>query len=306
MDFAAALGCGLKRLLCLLTVCAGVLPAANYYVTVAGLGGVPEYEKEFVRLAKELEGELHTGGGPDPHVITLSGAGATKQALSAAMTKLAGQIKPEDTFSLFLIGHGTFDGDTYKFNIPGPDVTAQEVAAMMTTIPARKQLVADMSSSSGAAFAPLASRGRIVITATKSGNEKNATVFARYWIEALRDASADTDKNGTVSALEAYTFATRKVKGYYDSEKLLASEHAMMTPVTDKTVVASLYPVLDRQGRNAMMASARGPAAQRAQQLEAQIEQLKGTKGSMKPDAYKQQLTALLLELARADAEVNP
>lgn len=305
MATSAPLGCGLIKFLCLLLALTGVLPGANYYVTVAGLGGLPEYEKEFARLAKDLEGAL-AAGGPDAHVATLTGPSSTKQSLRETLTKLAGLIKPEDNFSLFLIGHGTFDGDTYKFNIPGPDVSAQELASLLNTIPARKQLVVDMSSSSGAAFAPLAARGRIVMTATKSGNEKNATVFARYWVEALRDPAADTDKNGTVSALEAFTFANRKVKGYYEAEKLLASEHAMMTPVSDKTVVASLYPVLDRQANKSLLASAKGPAAQRAQQLESQIEQLKGTKPTMKPDAYKRQLTALLLELARADAEVNP
>ena len=47
----------------------------------------------------------------------------------------------------------------------------------------------------------------MVITATKSGTEKNATYFARYWIEALRDPAADADKNEVISALEAFRYA---------------------------------------------------------------------------------------------------
>lgn len=295
----------MKRCLVLLFgLTAGRVFAANYYVTVAGLGGVPEYEKQFVQLAKDLQGAL-SATGPESHVITLSGPNATKQAVRDALAQVGRQISAEDTFSLFLIGHGTFDGDTYKFNLPGPDLTTQELVGLLNAIPARKQLVVDMSSSSGAAFQALAARGRIVITATKSGTEKNATVFPQFWVEALRDPSADTDKNGTVSALEAYAFASRRTKAHFDAEKLLATEHSMMTPTTDKSVVASLYPVLAKQSAGALT-EAKGPAAMRAQQLETQIEKLKGSKTSMKPEAYKQQLTALLLELAHTDAEINP
>ena len=67
-----------------------------------------------------------------------------------------------------------------------------------------------------------------MITATKSGNEKNATVFARYWVEALRDPAADTDKNGVISALEAYHYAEQKTGKFYDTQNRLATEHAML------------------------------------------------------------------------------
>ena len=290
------------RTILLLVSFACAAHAASYCVTVAGLGGLPEYEKEFTRLAKELESDL-TAAGPDVHAVTLSGPSATKAAIQETLSRVARQVTPEDTFSLFLIGHGTFDGETYKFNIPGPDITAQEIAALLNSVSARKQLVVDTSSSSGAAFPLLAAKGRIVITATKSGNEKNATVFGRYWVEALSDPAADANKNGIVTALEAYTLASRKTKAYFDAEKLIPTEHSMITPVTEKSVVAAVYPV--RQSKP-QTASANTTASLRAQQLEARVEQLKSKKSAMKPAAYKQELTALLVELARADLEVNP
>ena len=82
-----------------------------------------------------------------------------------------------------------------------------------------------MTSASGGSRAALERPNRVVITATKSGNEKNATVFARYWVEALRDPAADTDKNETVSALEAFTYADEKTAQFYDTQKRLATEH---------------------------------------------------------------------------------
>ena len=53
-------------------------------------------------------------------------------------------------------------------------------------------------------------------------------MFARYWAEALRDPAADTDKNESVSALEAFHFAERKTTEFYDTQKRLSTEHAVL------------------------------------------------------------------------------
>ena len=42
----------------------------------------------------------------------------------------------------------------------------------------------------------------------------NATVFARYWVEALQDAGADTDKNDMVSVLEAFRYADQTIAAH--------------------------------------------------------------------------------------------
>jgi hypothetical protein len=83
-----------------------------------------------------------------------------------------------------------------------------------------RQLVVNMTSASGGALDTLGKENRVVITATKSGTEKNATVFARYWVEALRDAAADTDKNESVSALEPFRYADSKTVVFSDSQKV--------------------------------------------------------------------------------------
>ena len=64
-----------------------------------------------------------------------------------------------------------------------------------------------MTSCSGGSIEQLRRPNRIVISATKTGTEKNATIFARYLVEALRDPAADTDKNEAVTALEAFRYA---------------------------------------------------------------------------------------------------
>ena len=98
--------------------------------------------------------------------------------MEAALSRIAAQAKPQDAFVLMMIGHGTFDGAEYKFNLPGPDISGTELAALLNRIPAGRQLVVDMTSASGGVAAALKKDSRTVITATKSGMEKNATVFA--------------------------------------------------------------------------------------------------------------------------------
>ena len=183
--------------------------ASVYYVTVAGLGGEPDYEQRFTANAKDLD-KLFKDSGSSAHVYTLTGTHATRAQLTQTLTSIAHDAKPEDDFVLMLIGHGSFDGADYKFNLVGPDITAAELAGMCDRIPARRQLIVNATSASGGSVAALAKPGRGVIAATKSGTEKNATVFARYWVEAMQDPTADLDKSDSISALEAFEFAQRR------------------------------------------------------------------------------------------------
>ena len=106
-------------------------------------------------------------------------------------------------------------------------MTGAQIAALADKIASRRQLIVDTTSSSGGAIPAFERPGRAVIAATKSGTEKNATVFARYWVEAFQDPSADTDHSESVNAMEAFTYASRKTAAFYDSQKRLATEHAV-------------------------------------------------------------------------------
>jgi hypothetical protein len=234
------------------------------------------------------------------------------------MAKIASAAKPEDALVIMLIGHGSFDGSDYKLNIPGPDLTAAELASLCDKVPAKRQLIVNMTSSSGGSIPWLQKKDRVIISATKSGTEKNATVFARYWVEALRDAGADTDKNETVSALEAYRYADRKTTQFYETQKRLATEHAVLEDTGDgegvrapsvengQGMLASAFPLV-RMG--AAQKAAADPAKRklldRKEQLESDIDRLKYEKAAMASDEYKKKLSALLLELAQVQEEID-
>ncbi len=293
-------------------------PAANaavYYVTVAGLGGEPDYEQRFTANAKDLD-KLFRASGSSAHVYTLYAGQATKAQLTETLNTIAHDARPQDDFVLILIGHGSYDGVDYKFNLLGPDITAGELAALSDHIPAKRQLIVNATSASGGSVAALEKPGRGVIAATKSGTEKNATVFARYWVEALQDPTADTDKSDSVSAMEAFTYAQRKTAAFFESQKRLATEHAVFEdtgksepvrePAKNEGALLTSFTVL-RIGTAQQQANDPGKQAllARKEDLEQKIDGLKYQKAAMDPAEYKQQLTDALVKLAQVQQELD-
>ena len=307
----------MKLPLLLATACIFAFPtrAATYYVVVAGLGGEADYEQRFTAAAKDLD-RIFLAAGSTAHVYTLAGAQATAKQLAETLSAVARAAKVDDDFALILIGHGSFDGAEYKFNLVGPDVTAREIAAMCDRIVARRQLIVDTTSASGGAVEVLERPGRAVIAATKSGTEKNATVFARYWVEALEDPTADTDKSDSISAMEAFRYAAKKTAAFYDSQKRLATEHAVFNdtgrgePVREsgngQGMLMSSFTLL-RIGTNQQAANdpAKRALLDRKDELEQRIDTLKYQKAAMDPQDYKKQLTDALVELAKVQEELD-
>jgi hypothetical protein len=307
----------MRRIPLLFAIFALALPAraVTYIVIVAGLGGEPDYEQRFTAAANDLD-RIFKGEGPSAHVTALTGAQSTAAQLRDALSGVARNAQPGDDFVLILIGHGSFDGVDYKFNLVGPDLTATEIAGLCDHIAARRQLIVDTTSASGGAIPALERPGRAVIAATKSGTEKNATVFARYWVEALQDPEADADKSESVSAMEAFTYATKKTAAFYDSQKRLATEHAVFN---DTGAGAPVRDAGDGEGQflssftllrlGSSQQAARNPAMrgllEQKDDLEQRIDLLKYQKAAMDPADYKKQLTDALLALAKVQDQLD-
>ena len=304
--------CALLAAICALAVQAR---AATYYVIVSGLGGEPDYEQRFTAAANELD-KIFKAADPAARVYSLTGAHATAAQLRETLSMIARDAKADDDFALILIGHGSFDGAEYKFNLVGPDLTAAEIAAMCDRIAARRQLVVDTTSASGGAIQALIRPGRAVVAATKSGTEKNATVFARYWVDAFQDPSADTDKSDSISAMEAFTYAAKKTAEFYDSQKRLATEHSVFVDVGSGEPVGaagngqgmflSSFTLL-RLGASRQAANdpAKRALLEQKDTLEQKIDTLKYQKAAMDPADYKKQLTDALVELAKVQGELD-
>ena len=305
----------LARLLALSALTLATAHATTFYVTLSGLGGEPDYVQRFKMLAEDIDSSLKKAGG-DADIVTL--VAPTRDQIRARFTELDRQAKPADSLVLMLIGHGAYDGAEYKFNIPGPDITGAELASLLDHMPASRQLVVNMTSSSGGSIEFLRKPNRVVIAATKTGSEKNATVFARYWAEALRDPAVDTDKNENVSALEAFRFAQQKTTNFFETQKRLATEHSVLedtgkgegekSPSAENGEgrLAASFTIV-RLGSNA--AAAKDPAKRalldQKEQLEQEIDKLKYNKAAIPEAQYKQQLTQLLLQLVQVQEAID-
>jgi hypothetical protein len=289
--------------------------AATYYVVVAGLGGEPDYEQRFTAAANDLD-KVFKAQGPTSHVYTLVGTSSTAARIRETMTAIGREAKSDDDFILILIGHGSFDGVEYKFNLVGPDLSANELATLCDRIASRRQLIVDTTSASGGAVAAIEHPGRAVIAATKSGTEKNATVFARYWVEALQDPSTDTDKSDSVSAMEAFNYATKKTAAFYDSQKRLATEHAVFNdtgrgePVRTSgegqgALLSSFTLLRIGEGQRAANNPAKRALLEQKDELEQKIDTLKYQKPAMDHADYRKQLTEALVKLASIQQELD-
>jgi len=291
--------------------------ASSYYVTVAGLGGEPEYEQRFTALAKDLD-KIFKASSSDAQVYTLTAEDSTRAHLTDILGQIARAAKPDDDFTLTLIGHGSYDGEVYKFNLAGPDISGEELAGLCNRIAAKRQLIVNTTSASGGSIGALQKPGRIVIAATKAGTEKNATVFARYWVEALGEAATDVDKNEAISALEAFQSADRKTASFYESQKRLATEHPIIEDTGKKEgvratstengegLLASRF-VLLRLGATQKAANdpAKRALLEKREELERKIDTLKYQKAAMPVEDYKKQLGDTLLQLAKVQQELD-
>ena len=296
---------------------AALAHADVYYVNVAGLGGEPDYEQHFAAQAADLD-RITRSGDATAHVVTLSGPQATREHLQQALADIAGHAHADDVLVVTLVGHGSFDGTQYKFNLPGPDVSGEQLAAWCDRIAATRQLIINTTRASGGSVKALQRHDRVVIAATTAGTEKNATVFARYWVEALQDPGADTDKNQIITGVEAFQYATRKTAAFYETEKRLATEHAVFeeggkaAPVRDAAadgdagrMLASF--ALVRLGGSTQVATdpAKLALLKQKEQLEQKVDLLKYQRAAMSPEEYRSLLSQALVALAKVQQELD-
>jgi hypothetical protein len=275
---------------------------ATQVLVISGLGGEAEYEQRFLEWSQGVAKASATATGDAARVVRLSGSDATREAIEQQLKKVAEQLKGGDQFVLVLLGHGSFDGNEYRFNIPGPDITGSQILALLDRIPESvAQLAVVATSTSGAVADRWAKGNRVVITATKNGGERNAVRFGSYWTEALTSDEADKDKDGSVTAQEAYDYAVRKVSDAFKSDAAIASEHAKLVGADPARFVVA------RLGSAALFASDTQLIALRDQQagIERRLDEVRALKPQLTQDQYYDRLEPVLVDLARLGARVD-
>lgn len=222
----------------------------------------------------------------------------------------------ESTSALWLIyiGHGTYLNSQAKLNLEGQDVSAAELNKLLS--PFKREIIFINCASASAPFiSELSATGRIIITATKNSQQIFYTKFNEFMAEAIGNEEADIDKDSQTSLFESFLFASNNVKKYYDKDKRISGENAVLDDNGDK--LGSLAEMFD--GLKAIKANERIdglrahqihliPSEEEAKMplevrekrnnLERELNQLKLKKTSMEKDEYYDKLESILKKLA--------
>jgi hypothetical protein len=306
--------------------CALVLAGAGaaysgerYALIVTGASGGPQYAERydewrssFVQL---LQGPL---GYPEDHVLVLAEeefAGArtaTRENVRTAIAGIRARATNDDVVLVVLVGHGSgADSGEAKFNLVGPDLTAQEWADLLRPVSGRLVFI-NAASGSFPFVEQLSAKNRVVITANDSAAQTFETVLPQFLDASFKDQSADLDKNGRTSVWEAFTYASARVKNWFEQRAQLATEHPMLDDDGD-----GVGRLIDDQGPDGMLARVTylqsdtpiddtgtpetTARLRRRAELNTPLEELRARKETMPPDEYEAALEKLLLEIARID-----
>ncbi len=293
-------------------------------IIVVGAPGTAEYKVEFAKWADLWEKACSKGEvkyisiGLDK--VATSDSNEPNQADDKTILQrtLAGESQ-ESAGALWLvfIGHGTYDGRAAKFNLRGPDVSADDLAEWLKPF-SRPIVVIDNSSSSAPFLSTLSGRGRVVITATKSGFEQNYARFGQYMADAIANPQADLDKDGQTSLLESFLFASGRVDEFYAAAGRLATERALLDDNADGLGTRAdwfrgVRPVQKAEGSASpdgyfahqfyivySETESQMPPELRAKRdkLELEVVKLRDSKSAFSEDEYFSKLESLLYEIA--------
>jgi hypothetical protein len=292
----------------------------RYALIVSGASGGEKYATQQQKWRDDLAAGLrNTFVFAEANVVMLAEEStSTSKATADNVKRLLGDLRrrltKEDLLLVVLIGHGTFDGESAKFNLVGPDLTALEWKGLLDGIPGRV-VVVNTTESSYPFLEELSQRGRVIVTATDSVAQRFATVFPEHFVRAISDLSSDFDKNGRVSVWEAFAAASAAVKDYYEQRGQLSTERPVLddngdrvgreaqAPGPDGTLARTTY--LDAEPGTITADVALAGLQRRRAALEAQLEELKAKKDSLAAPDYESQLERVLIELARVARQIR-
>ena len=273
----------------------------THVLLVSGLSGDPVYKKSFHQIATTVRDAARTRWSvsdsslivltEDSLPTSLSRGRSTRDAVGSAFTSLSQRVQPGDVLMVLLLGHGSGEGATSKVNLPGPDATAADYKGWLSGFVKQRVVFVNAATGSGDFVPALEGPGRVIITATRSAIEKNESLFAGFFAKALAGDESDGDKDGRVSVLEAYRFATREVGKSYESTGRMQTEHARLSDSTRATTISF--------GKTATTSDPRVAAliAERLS-LESDVAALRAQKATMDAAAYDKELERLLIAIA--------
>ena len=289
-------------LLVLSVITVNAAHAETHAVVVNGLGGEESYSAAFSRAADSYTKALQTLDNGGKRIVRLDESATRDSILGAIRDRIkAMDTSASATLVLILVGHGTADGSTWRFNITGPDLTTEDLVEVLNGMSSGRQLLILAASASGAALDALAQPQRVVVTATKSGGEVNAVRFPEYLAAAMEATDADYDRNEILTMAEAFRYASARTQTFYEQQKLLASEHSRLVGDLADDLPVTLLGSLKEAQDDPVVAEL---LVERLV-LEEAFKALTARKPDMAVADYYAELETLLLDIARMQQSID-
>ncbi|MEX1256342.1 MAG: hypothetical protein WEG36_01880 [Gemmatimonadota bacterium] len=301
-----------------------------HVLIVAGLGGEPQYRESFLEWGTQLSDAAVEAGVKPENLIFLAEdpetghgkvrARSTREEIERAFRETAERAAPQDRVLVVLIGHGTGSGEESRVSIPGRSLTLADYRGFLELLAPRMVAFVNVASASGDFASALAGEGRVVVTATRSSQQRNAAIFGGHFVKAFIGEGADLDRDGRVSILEAFEFGRLETERHYRDRGLISPEQALLEDRAQGSGVP--LPMEDEAvgtlaGRffleSVVPATVAGDASAerlrelylRQEALEVEVAALGQRRGTMEPAAYQAALEPLLLELATVGQEIR-
>lgn len=153
---------------------------------------------------------------------------STAQGVTAAANRLQESIGEGDALWIFLLGHGSQDGDYGWFHLPGPDLDSSKWADMFANCRASEQVIFLTHSASGSFLKGMSLPGRIVITATDANGEVNETRFPHELARVMRGQLNDVEESPPSDLLSLLQETVASVQKMFETQELAATEHAQL------------------------------------------------------------------------------
>jgi hypothetical protein len=302
----------------------------THAVLVVGLGGSEEFRESFFREASTIYDALvHRHGIPaedvtwlgerveaDPDRIAMR---STRANVLQTLGEIAQRAGPMDRLFVVMIGHGTAGSGGVQFNLPGPDLTPGDFLEGLSAFPTQTLALVHTGSASGGFVSPLSGPNRILVAATRTERQLNATEFGQFFAAAVAGEDSDLDKDERVSLLEAFLYARQEVERYYEAENEMLTETAVLDDNGDfeLSADAGLAGPDGPLAATFHLGGVSGTAGQipddpelarlyeERAEIQGRIDEVRALQGSMTEEQFLEALEPLLVELALKNREIR-